>query len=307
MKPDRPMGGAAAVVLTGLVMLLGFTAVSDLDAKPVTVADLLAGAPAGDWRAPNPDDTLYLELARGRVVIELATQVAPQHAANLKTLARDHYFDGLAIIRVQDNYVVQWDDAGHHRPVPAGVRPAVEFTVDTRAAARFEPLPDRDLYAPEVGFLDGFPAARDRSTHTVWLAHCYGMVGAGRDDPPESDGTEMYAVIGHAPRQLDRNVALFGRVLQGMELLSSLPRGSGEMGFYVGSETPVPITSMRLASDVPAAERTPIEVLRTDSATFRSVLEQRRNRHESWFKFNPGHIDLCNVPLPVRAAGGPSK
>jgi len=130
------------------------------------------------------------------------------------------------------------------------------------------------------------------------------MVGAGRDNPPESDATEMYAVIGHAPRQLDRNVSLFGRVLKGMELLSSLPRGSGEMGFYVASESPVPITSMRLAADVPAAERTPIEVLRTDSATFRSVLEQRRNRHESWFKFNPGHIDLCNVPLPVRTAGG---
>jgi peptidylprolyl isomerase len=307
MKPDRPMGGAAAAAVSGLLMVLGLSVVSDLDAKPVTVADLLTGSPAGDWRAPNPDDTLYLELARGRVVIELATQVAPQHVANLKTLVRNHYFDGLAIIRVQDNYVVQWDDPDHRRPVPAGVRPAVEFTVDKRAAPRFEALPVRDLFAPEVGFLDGFPAARDRRTHTVWLAHCYGMVGAGRDDPPESDGTEMYAVIGHAPRQLDRNVALFGRVLQGMELLSSLPRGSGDMGFYVASEPPVPITSMRLAADVPAAERTPLEVLRTDSATFRSVLEQRRNRHESWFKFNPGHIDLCNVPLPVRTAGGNSK
>jgi peptidylprolyl isomerase len=307
MKPDRPIGGAAAGALKGLVMMLGLSAVSNLDAKPVSVADLLTGSPAGDWRATNPDDTLYLELARGRVVIELATQVAPQHVANLKTLVRNHYFDGLAIIRVQDNYVVQWADPDHRRAVPAGVRQAVEFTVDKRAAPRFEPLPDRDLFAPEVGFLDGFPAARDRRTHAVWLAHCYGMVGAGRDDPPESDGTEMYAVIGHAPRQLDRNVALFGRVLKGMELLSSLPRGSGEMGFYVASESPVPITSMRLAADVPAAERTPIEVLRTESATFRSVLEQRRNRHESWFKFNPGHIDLCNVPLPVRTAGGHSK
>ena len=301
------MAGVAAAVLTGLLMMIGLGAVSDLGAKPVTVADLLTESPAGDWRAPNPDDTLYLELARGRVVIELATQAAPQHVANLKMLVRNHYFEGLAIIRVQDNYVVQWDDPDHRRPVPAGVRPAVEFTVDKRVAPRFEPLPDRDLFAPEVGFLDGFPAARDPRTHVVWLAHCYGMVGAGRDDPPESDGTEMYAVIGHAPRQLDRNVALFGRVLKGMELLSSLPLGSGEMGFYAASESPVPITSMRLAADVPAAERTPIEVLRTDSATFRSVLEQRRNRHESWFKFNPGHIDLCNVPLPVRTAGGNSK
>ena len=302
MSADRPVGVAATGALAALMMMIG--AATDVDAKPVTVADLLAGSPAADWRAPNPDDTVYLDLPRGRVVIELATGVATQHAANIKALARAHYFDGLAIIRVQDNYVVQWDDPDHHRPVPAAVRPSVEFTADARAAPRFEPLPDRDLYAPEVGFLDGFPAARDPRTHTVWLAHCYGMVGAGRDDPPESDATEMYAVIGHAPRQLDRNVALFGRVLKGMELLSTLPRGSGEMGFYVASEAPVPIESVRIAADLPAAERTPIEVLRTGSATFRAVLDQRRERHESWFKFNPGRIDLCNVPLPVRTPAG---
>jgi len=301
MRVDRAVGGAATGALAALMMIIG--AATDLDAKPVTVADLLAASPAADWRAPNPEDTLYLELPRGRVVIELATRVAPQHVANVKGMARAHYFDGLAIIRVQDNYVVQWDDPDHHRPVPAAVRPSVEFTADARAAPRFEPLPDRDPYAAEVGFLDGFPAARDPRTHTLWLAHCYGMVGAGRDNPPESDATEMYAVIGHAPRQLDRNVSLFGRVLKGMELLSSLPRGSGEMGFYVASEHPVPIESVRIAADLPAAERTPIEVLRTESATFRSVLEQRRERHESWFKFNPGHIDLCNVPLPVRTPG----
>jgi peptidylprolyl isomerase len=310
MRARRPRAtvlanaGGAAVALAACIVLLSLGTIPPADAKPVTVEDLLAGSPAADWRTPNPDDTLYLELPRGRVVIELASRVAPRHVANVKTLVRAHYFDGLAIIRVQDNYVVQWDDASHHRPVPPGVKPSTELTADAGAYPRFQPLPDHDLYAPEVGFLDGFPAGRDPASHTAWLAHCYGMVGAGRDDPAESDGTEMYAVIGNAPRQLDRNVALFGRVLQGMELLSTLPRGSGEMGFYVASEPPVPIKSMRLAADVPAADRTPIEVLRTESATFHAVLAQRRERHESWFKFNPGRIDLCNVPLPVRAPGG---
>jgi cyclophilin family peptidyl-prolyl cis-trans isomerase len=291
-----------AAVLAGIALAaLMFGPAGEATAKPVTVADLLADSPAADWRVPDPEDTLYMDLARGRVVIELASRVAPQHVANIRTLARAHYFDGLAIVRVQDNYVVQWADPDHHRPVPAGVRPAVEFTAAAGADARFEPLPDRDAYAPQVGFLDGFPAAREPRSHLVWLAHCYGMVGAGRDDPPESDGTEMYAVIGHAPRQLDRNVALVGRVLQGVELLSSLPRGSGEMGFYVPSEPTVPIRSVRIAADVPKEERTSIEVLRTSSATFRAVLDQRRQRHEPWFKFSPDHIDVCNVPLPVRA------
>ena len=291
------MAGAAA----GWLIMSGICVGSSAVARPATVSDLLAGAHAEDWRTPDPDSTLYLQLPGGRVVIELASGVAPLHVANIKTLTRAHYFDGLAIVRVQDNYVVQWDDAEHHRPVPAGVHAvAPEFTAAPGANKRFEPLPDHDEYAAEVGFLDGFPAARDRKG-TVWLAHCYGMVGVGRDDPPESDGTEMYAVIGHAPRQIDRNVALVGRVLKGVELLSTLPRGSGEMGFYVEAEKPVPILSMRVASDLPEAQRTRIEVLRTGSAAFRAILDQRRNRREGWFKFNPAHIDLCNVPLPVRS------
>ncbi|MEA3173972.1 MAG: hypothetical protein QOF42_1383 [Gammaproteobacteria bacterium] len=288
------------VSIAACTLGLGF---AGLEAKPVTVADLLAGAQAAEWRTPNPDDTLYLELPKGRVVVELAAQAIPQHAANIKALARAHYFDGLAIIRAQDNYVVQWDDESHKRPLPSGLRPSVEFIADTGADSRFQKLPDRDLYASEVGFLDGFPAGRDPRTHKVWLAHCYGMVGAGRDDPAESTGAELYAVIGNAPRQLDRNVALVGRVLKGVELLSTVPRGTGEMGFYTASESPVPITSMKLASDVPDAQRTPIEVLRTDSATFRAVLAQRRDHHEAWYKYSPGVIDLCNIPLPVRVAG----
>jgi peptidylprolyl isomerase len=289
-----------ATAAAALSITLGLYAPSSAVAKPVTVADLLSGSPAQDWRSPDPDNTLYMELPGGRVVIELAPRVAPKHVANIKALARARYFDGLAIVRVQDNYVVQLNDPDHHRPVPPGVRPALELTAASGASARFEPLPDHDLYAPQVGFLDGFPAARDPRTHTVWLAHCYGMVGAGRDDPPESDGTEMYAVIGNAPRQLDRNVALLGRVIAGMELLSTLPRGTGEMGFYVPPEPNVPIVMMRIASDVPAPERTPVEVLRTESPTFRALVDARRHRREAWYQHDPAAIDLCNIPLPAR-------
>jgi peptidylprolyl isomerase len=298
-----PATRGCAAAATAALLALGLHAASRAIAKPVSVAELLSVSSPQDWRTPDPDDTLYLQLPAGRIVIELAPLVAPKHVANIKALVRAHYYDGLAIVRVQDNYVVQWNDPDHHRPKPAGVTVVQpEFTAAKGAERRFELLPDRDAYAPEVGFLDGFPAARDPRTHTVWLAHCYGMVGVGRDDPPESDGSEMYAVIGHAPRQIDRNVALVGRVLRGVELLSTLPRGTGDMGFYIAPQSPVPIVSMRMASDLPVGERTPIEVLRTDSAAFKAVLDQRRNRREEWFKFNPQHIDVCNVPLPVRSA-----
>jgi peptidylprolyl isomerase len=294
---------ALSAIAAAVSIVVGLHLASDAGARPITVSDLLAATSATDWRRPDPDNTLYLQLSSGRVIIELAPRVAPHHVANIKALVRAHYFDGLAILRVQDNYVVQWADPDTHRPVPVGVTlVAPELTADPGAYVHFEPLPDHDLYAAQVGFIDGFPAGRDPHSHTTWLAHCYGMVGVGRDDSAESDGTEMYAVIGHAPRQLDRNVALVGRVLQGVELLSSLPRGSGEMGFYVKSEPLVPIVSMRLAADVPEASRAPLEVLRADSEAFRKITDQRRNRREDWFKYNPGRIDLCNIPLPVRTA-----
>ena len=167
----------------------------------------------------------------------------------------------------------------------------------------FTRLPDADGYAPEAGFSNGFPAGRDPKSGKSWLAHCYGMVGVGRGDDPESgNGTEIYVVIGNEPRHLDRNTALVGRVLSGMELLSTLPRGSGSLGFYEKSETRPPIRSIRLGTDVPAAERTNLEVMRTDTPTFTALVESRRNRRESWFHASAGYVELCNVPIPVRPA-----
>ena len=273
-------------------------------AGPAPMAQILASSAPSDWRTLDPENTLYLELATGRVVIELAPRFAPLHVANIRKLARAAYFDGLAVVRVQDNYVAQWGDSAGTRPLPAGVGDvAAEFDAGLSQSMNWTPLPERDGYAPQVGFTDGFPAARDQRLHLTWLAHCYGMVGVGRDEAPTSSGAELYAVIGHAPRHLDRNVALVGRIVRGAELLSSLPRGNGEMGFYTNTESPVPIRAMRIAADVPPAERSNLEILRTDTPAFRAVVESRRNRPESWFKIRARHIELCNVPLPVRERG----
>jgi peptidylprolyl isomerase len=207
---------------------------------------------------------------------------------------------------VQDNYVAQWGDPDNRHPLPPGIgKVAPEFDSPLLPGLPFTRLPDGDVYAPEVGFSDGLPAARSKPLQRAWLAHCYGMVGVGRDmDVQSGSGAELYVVIGHAPRHLDRNVALVGRVLQGVELLSSLPRGSDSMGFYSKSEAPTPIKSIRIAADVPQAERSHLEVIRTDSAAFAALIESRRNRPEEFFKVPAGHIDLCNVPIPVREQRG---
>ena len=270
--------------------------------------EIIDAAPASAWRDLDPANTLYMELPAGRVVIELAPGFAPEHVANIKTMARGGFWDGLAIYRSQDNFVVQFGDAegeeaGKAKPYPAGTKthlPA-EFTRDAKGA-RFDKLPDRDGYAPEVGFIDGFPAARDPKAGKAWMAHCYGMLGAGRNNAPDSSiGAELYVVTGQSPRSLDRQLSAVGRVVKGMELLSTIPRGPDPMGFYEKPEQRAPIKAIRLASEVPAAERTPLQLLRTDSQAFIDATEARRNRVDGFYTIPVGHIDLCNVPLPVRA------
>jgi peptidylprolyl isomerase len=294
-----------------LALLIALASSLPAAAPPPTMAEVLASAPASDWRQPDPDNTLYLELESGRVVIELAPEFAPRHVANLHTLVRAGYFDGLAIVRAQENYVVQWGDpatggdgARALGDAQRSLKPEFDRPWDARLP--FTALPDGDVYAPEVGLVRGFPAARDARVKRLWLAHCYGMVGVGRDNAPDSgSGAELYVVIGHAPRHLDRNVTLLGRVLSGMELLSVLPRGSDALGFYQQEQARPPIRALRIAADLPEGERTALEVMRTESESFKRLIEARRFRREPWFATPTGKIELCNVPIPVRSASKP--
>jgi len=274
---------------------------------PPSAQDVLAHSAPADWRALDPENTLYMELPAGRVVIELAPQFAPDHVANIKALVRAHYFDGLNIIRVQDNYVVQWGDpdgkrdtgAALHATPPHATPP--EFFRPLQRAALFRALSDRDVYAPQVGFIDSWPVARDPERGQEWLTHCYAMLGVGRDTAPDSGtGVELYVVIGHAPRHLDRNVTLAGRVVRGIELLSSLPRGTGSLGFYERPAQYVPIRSITLAADLPAAQRIELEVLRSDAPIFADYLRALRSRTADWFVEPTDRLELCNARIPVR-------
>jgi peptidylprolyl isomerase len=273
--------------------------------KPKTTQELLDASKPSDWRTLDPQNTLYLDLASDRAIIELAPAFAPEHVANIRTLAKERYWDGLSINRSQDNFVVQWGDPAEEGQPRKSIGTAkdklpAEFARSADGLA-FHALPDRDGWAAETGFADGFPAARDRKEAQAWMAHCYGAVGAGRDVAADSsNGTELYIVIGQSPRQLDRNITLVGRVVQGMEFLSVLPRGTGPLGFYEKPEQRVPIKSIRLMADVPEAERTQLEVLRTDTPLFDAVVESRRNRRDEWYKRPAGHIDLCNIAVPTR-------
>lgn len=277
--------------------------------------DLLAQAMPGEWRQPDPQNLLVMELSSGRVVIELAPDFTPLHAANIRTLVREHYFDGLQVMRVQDNFVTQWGapedaDSGYTVAAPSlGTARSTlppEYTRAIDPKLPWTPLPDGDVYAPEVGFSAGFPAARDPASGRTWLTHCYGMVGVGRDNGEDTgNGSSLYAVIGQAPRRLDRNLAIAGRVLQGMPLLSGLPRGPGPMGFYPRPEQRVTIKSVHIDADVPRAQRVHVEVLRTDSATFAALIAAQRNRRDAFYQTAAGKVGLCDITIPIRVDAAP--
>ncbi len=295
----RPLISLLAMLLVGPAFAAAPKAEPATAPSPAAVFDLDKTPPA-DWHALDPENTLYMDLPTGRVVIELAPAFAPNHVANIKAMVRAGYFDDSAIVRAQDNYVVQWS-APSTRPMRGGQDTLkAEFDKPIGLEA-FVALPDPDTYAPQVGFSGDFPAARDPRSNRTWLTHCYAMMGAGRDESADSGGgKELYAVIGHAPRNLDRNVTLVGRVVRGIEHLSTLPRGTGDLGFYKTEGEKTAIPRIRVAADVPANERLPLEILRTDSPSFKAYVQSRRFRADAWYKYSSGRVGVCNLALPVR-------
>ncbi len=286
-------------------------------AKPSPApSEIVAAAPASDWVAISADDLLVMDLAADakgkarRVVIQLMPPPFSQGwVGNIRTLAKAHWWDGLSINRVQDNYVAQWgdadgEDATKAKALPAGLLQVPEadyLTPRTSGFGTWLPwLADRN-YAPHVGFKAGWPIGWNATR--AWPVHCYGMVGVGRGMSPDTGtGAELYAVIGHAPRHLDRNIALVGRVIEGIEHLSSLPRGTGPLGFYETAQGRVPIRSIRLGSEIKDLPR--YQSLSTESASFARYANARANRRDPFFIVPAGGADICNIPVPVRHTPG---
>ncbi len=258
---------------------------------------------------------------------------------NIRLFARSGWYDNISVNRVQDNYVVQWGDpnydnpeaTGEVKPLPEGLKVMGESEYSLKMSRSPDAWPSAngdwlkiaanirqlglvtdafvgshealrdDAYSAASALPLGWPVATDGGKY--WPVHCYGMVGVGRNLSPDTgSGAELYTVIGHAPRHLDRNIALVGRVIEGMEHLSSLPRGKGELGFYAADETVnrTPILSVRVASDMPSPQQPGFEYLSTESETFARYADARANRRDPFFIVPAGGADICNIPVPVR-------
>lgn len=291
-------------VLTSLAAILSLGAAAPLPAPAIqSPQQVVDTAPPGAWQPVSPEDVLVMELATGqRIVIELAPDFAPVHVANIRALARAHWWDGAGIVRVQDNYVVQWARMPEGQALPKGIdqHPPAEYD-RLSAGLAFRPLFYPDPYARQVGYANGWPVGSDGTRS--WLTHCYGMVGVGRDMPPDTGtGEELYAVNGQAPRQLDRNIALVGRVVDGMPVLGALPRGTAALGFYADPKQWVPIRTVQVAADMPPASRPKVETMQATSPAFAKYLDARADRRDPFFIRPASGVDLCNAPVPTRLA-----
>ena len=296
--------------------------------SPLAPSEIVAAAPKDDWTRIAPSDLLVMDLApdaKGkprRVVIQL---MPPPFSAgwigNIRKLAAAHWWDGMSINRVQDNYVVQWgdpngDDKAKAKALPAGlatmaeseyVRPAVAKSLirDPARGLLYNRglIADHDSYAITQFWL-GWPLGRSAEIgpkQSNWPVHCYGMVGVGRDLPPNTgSGAELYVVIGHAPRHLDRNIALVGRVIEGIEYLSSLLRGHGGLGFYDLDQGDERVAIRSIHPGVEVKDLPPYEYLSTESARFANYADARANRRDAFFIRSAGGADICNIPVPVR-------
>ena len=308
--------------------------------SPLAPSEIVAAAPKDEWTRIAPSDLLVMELtpdAKGkprRVVIQLMPPPFSQGwIGNIRKLAAAHWWDGMSINRVQDNYVVQWgdpnaDDKAKAKALPAGMatmaESAYQENLEGYSAAVWlsqgvmgllrcdasrrgcNPEQERhrfkatfDAYQQETGIWSGWPVAGNDGV--AWPVHCYGMVGVGRDlSPNTGSGAELYVVIGHAPRHLDRNIALVGRVIEGIEFLSSLPRGHGGLGFYDLDQGDERVAIQSIHPGVEVSGLPPYEYLSTGSASFANYADARANRRDAFFIRPAGGADICNIPVPVR-------
>ena len=263
----------------------------------VTACTLAEGGDA-EWRLTDPDYTAILQLDDGTVIIELNPTFAPTTVAQFRRLVREGFYDGQSFYRVIDGFVAQGGDGSDIGVANAEPTIKAEFEREWSDQLAFVSAQKPDMFAAETGFVDGFPAARDLKSGKVWLTHCPGTVAMARLDDPDSSSTDFYIVIGQAPRYLDRNLTVFGRVALGMDVVQRLRRGPASKGGMIDdAKERSTITSMRIASDILEDGRPIVQVINTNSAEFKTTLDSRRNRDAEFFINTPPLVlDVCQVP-----------
>ncbi|MCQ0986694.1 peptidylprolyl isomerase [Jiella marina] len=134
----------------------------------------------------NPEDTLVLETTKGKVVIKLRPDLAPNHVARVKELARDGFYDGVVFHRVIDGFMAQTGD-------PTGTGMGGSDKPDLKAEFSAE-------------------------------SHKRGTVSAARTAHPDTANSQFFICFEDAP-WLNKQYSVWGEVIEGMENVDQIKRG----------------------------------------------------------------------------------
>ncbi len=255
------------------------------------------------WRNVSPENTLYMELDAGRVVIELNTDFAPKHVDHIKKLVRDGFYDNRTFYRVIDQFVIQ---GGNPMLTPkdkwGNVNMQPEFEREIPANAPFTLAQSPDLFADQTGFINGFAVARDTKVKKEWLIHCAGTINLARGMDPASGTTDFAIMLGQAPRHLDRNMSIFGRVIYGMEHLNAVTRGERDKNGIIYDESKqTRINKLSVAADLPVKQQLKIRMLDTASEAFKGNMKANRERSNAFYvNKGTGALDVCYQKVDVR-------
>ena len=253
--------------------------------------------PPAEWRAVAPENLLVIDTSRGQVLVEMAPEIAPGHVERIRLLASRGFYDNLAWHRVIDWFMAQTGD-------PLGTGDGQSWYPDLKAEFTFRRGADMaftPVAAPVgalVGFVDSIPVqtqpdalmsgTSDKKVHG-WALYCPGVAGMARDEGNDTANSQFF-LMRQAYPALDKRYTVWGRVVSGLDVVRSLKASDTPDGLVQG---PDQMTRVRVASDLPTAERPTAAVLNTNSATFQTLAQQARQARGADFS-------VCDIELPVR-------
>lgn len=256
------------------------------------------------WYQVPQSDLVYLQTTQGPVIIALTDSIAPQHAQRFRELVKSGFYNNRYFYRVIEGFVAQAGSNGTHRAGDSTAPLPAEFTASS--VEGFYEVERPAPFAPVSGFINGFAAATTPDRQRYWLAHCPGTVAMARDNKADTGATEFYVVLGQAPRHLDRNMSVFGRVVDGMAALQKLPRGSADnhgvlKDFSEASE----LIDARLGTDVPKYRRRQVALQLPGHSDYQKKVAEARAMSNPFFvddALAPRPIDICYYHPEVRVS-----
>ena len=283
------------MAMAGVALLL-------LTAAPALAAQETPPAPpATEWRTPDAANLLVIDTTRGRVLVEMSPEVAPAHVERIRLLAGKGFYDGLAWHRVIDWFMAQTGD-------PLGTGDGQSWYPDLKAEFTFRRGPGSAFagVAEPAGAVVGFmgalpvqtqpdalmPGTTDGKVHG-WGLYCSGVAGMARDEPNDSANSQFF-LMRQAYPSLDKRYTVWGRVVSGLDVVRALKASPNPDGIVT---EPDRMTRVRLASDLPEAERPAVRMMNTASAAFRALAEQARQGRGADFS-------VCDIDVPVQVTPG---